>query len=93
MDRQNGLILAAISLVLCACPGLSLCVFGGLFFTLPVTDPAVDAAAFQWTGALFLLCGLGLSLIPVFIGLLFLIRKPAKPITPVDLDEKLPPAI
>lgn len=93
MDRQTGLILAAVTLVLCACPGVAMCVFGGLFFTVPVNDPGVDANLIAWTGAFLMMCGFGLSLIPVVIGGVFLLRKEDKPLSPAELDEKLPPAI
>lgn len=93
MDRQTGLILAAISILLCACPGLFSCVFGGLIIASPAIDPTMDVSASWWLGALMMVCGLGLSLIPVGIGAFFLSRKAAPGYTPQELDEKLPPAI
>lgn len=94
MNRQTGLILTTLSVIFCLCPGISICVFGGLAAVAPATDPTLNTTSFWWLGALMMMCGLGMSLFPVGIGLVFYLRrKPQKTYTPQELDEKLPPAI
>jgi hypothetical protein len=76
MDKNTGMLLTAISIVFCACPGIaSMCmgVMGvstltGLFMDESYIEPEafVGSAGF---GAISFICGLILLAIPVVLGI------------------------
>ena len=103
MDKKTvGLIATIGTTLLCACPSLFLCVWGGIGITGTPIDTTIGG---QTTSqpmsmglALALLClSLIGILIPVAIGFFTLRKKPedtainAVPEEPVSYDEPLPP--
>ena len=76
MDKNTGMILTALSIVFCACPGLAAICTGvmgvstlaGLF----IDEPIAEGEAFLGSagfGVLSFLCGLMLLAIPVVLGI------------------------
>ena len=94
MNSRNTAILATIaSVVLCGCPGLFLCVFGGLVAAgAPVTtelNGVSNSTALPVSYGIGMLClAVILILIPVAVGFFTLRKRPA-PVTPT---EPMPPA-
>jgi len=91
--RTLGIILTIAAALFCGCPGIFICLFGGLTAAglgTYTTDVLGNTGAGQLpTGSGFgMLCaGLVLIAIPIVIGILML-RKP-KAVAPVDI---VPPA-
>jgi hypothetical protein len=96
MDRRTkGIIATVATALLCGCPGLFLCVFGGLAAAgMPVTTEWAgqsSTAPMETTTAFALLCaGLIFVVIPIVVGIVTL-RKKAVP-APVDVSGPIPPA-
>ncbi len=96
-SRTKGIIATIAAVVLCGCPGLFLCIFGGLAAAgAPVTtelNGVSNTASIPTTTALLMVCGaLILILIPVVVGFLTLRKKPA-PAAPPEPPEPIPPAM
>ncbi len=93
--RTKGIIATVASVILCGCPGLFLCVFGGLVAAgAPVTTELNGVSSSTtlpvWMGVTGLCLALILILIPVVVGFFTLRKKPAPaPVAPV---EPIPPA-
>ncbi len=92
-SRTTALVATIASVVLCGCPGLFLCVFGGLAAAgAPVTTELNGISNTQTLPAGYgfgMLClALILILIPVAVGFFTLRKKPTVPAT----NEPLPPA-
>lgn len=94
MSRNTSVILTVATALLCGCPGLLFCVFGGVTaaglmpFTTTfngVTDQGIIPSRY---GIAMLCLSLILIAIPVVVGFVTLRRKPA----PVVDNEPLPPA-
>jgi hypothetical protein len=76
MDKNTGMILTAISIVFCACPGLAAICTGvmgvstlaGLVIDEPIAEPEafLGSAGF---GVMSFICGLILIAIPVVLGI------------------------
>lgn len=94
MNSRNTAIIATVAaVVLCGCPGLFLCIFGGLVAAgAPVTtqlNGVSNTSTLPASYGIGMLClALILILIPVAVGFFTLRRKPAPPTT----NEPLPPA-
>ncbi len=95
--RDKGIIGTIVAVVLCGCPGLLLCVFGGLVAAgAPVNtelNGVTDTTTFPaWVGISLLCVALIFILIPVVVGFLTLRTKPAPaPAAPASTNEPLPP--
>ena len=92
--RTKGIIATVAAVLLCGCPGLLLCIFGGLAATgAPVTTEwggVSNTAPMDTTSAVAVLCaGLIFLIIPVVIGFVTL-RK--KKVAPADFSGPVPPA-
>ena len=92
-SRTKGIIATIAAVVLCGCPGLFLCIFGGLAAAgVPVTtelNGITNTAPMPASGAYVMLClSIILILIPIAVGFFTLRRKPAAT-TP---SEPIPPA-
>jgi hypothetical protein len=92
-SRTKGIIATVAAVLLCGCPGLFLCIFGGLAAAgAPVTtelNGTGHTAPMAPTTAFVLLClGVIFVVIPVVVGIVTLRRKPA----PAAPSEPMPPA-
>jgi hypothetical protein len=92
-NRTKGIIATIAAVVLCGCPGLFLCIFGGLAATgAPVTtelNGVTNSAPLPASAAYVMICvPILLILIPIVVGFLTLRRKPAA----AAPSEPIPPA-
>lgn len=93
--RTKSLIATGAAVVLCGCPGLLLCIFGGLAaMGAPVTTTGLSGvsttAPMSPTTAYVLLClGMILLVIPIAVGFFTLRKKPGDGIAG---DPTTPPA-
>jgi hypothetical protein len=92
-NRTKGIIATVATVLLCGCPGLFLCLFGGLAAAgAPVTTEwqgVTNTAPMDSTTAFALLCvGIIFVVIPIVVGFLTLRKKPA----PADVAGPMPPA-
>jgi hypothetical protein len=92
-NRTRALVVTTATALLCGCPGLFLCLFGGIAATgAPVATEwmgATRTAPMGSTTGLALLCaGLIFLAIPVIVGVVTLRRRPESP----DASGPLPPA-
>jgi hypothetical protein len=92
-SRTKGIIATVAAVLLCGCPGLFLCLFGGLAAAgAPVTTEwqgVTNTAPMSTTTAFALLCvGIIFVVIPVVVGFLTLRKKPAA----TDTAGPIPPA-
>jgi hypothetical protein len=91
--RTLGIILTSVTALFCGCPGIFICLFGGLSaaglgtYTTDVLGTTGAGTMPAWTGFGLLCLGLFLVVLPIVIGVVML-RKP-KTTTPVDV---VPPA-
>jgi hypothetical protein len=92
MDRRTGLILTLVSVLPCACPGLTLCTSG---FFVTAGSNADSGLIIMAAGIAAIASGILMSLIPVVLAVITwrLPERPPEPLTPEELGEKLPPAI
>lgn len=92
MDRRTGLILTLVSVLLCACPGLTLCTSG---FFVASGSSGESGAILMAAGIAAIASGILMSLIPIVLAVITwrLPERPPKPLTQEELGEKLPPAI
>lgn len=96
MDKRNvGIIATIVTVFLCACPGLFLCIFGGVTaagimpYTTEFNDVADSGIIPSGYGFAMLCAALILIAIPVVIGFVTLRKKPAAEEI-VDFHEPLP---
>ena len=94
MDKRTlGIILTIVTALFCGCPGIFICLFGGLSASgkVPYTTDFLGTTGGgnlpAWSGFGLLCLGLFLVALPIVIGVVML-RKP-KATTPVDV---VPPA-
>jgi len=92
-NRTKGIIATVAAVLLCGCPGLFLCLFGGLAAAgAPVTTEwqgISNSGPMESTTAFALLCvGIIFVLIPIVVGFLTLRKKAAAP----DMAGPMPPA-
>ena len=92
-SRSKGLLATIAAVVLCGCPGLLLCIFGGLVAAGAPVNTELNGVSNTTTlpagyGVAFLCLALILIAIPVVVGFLTLRTKPTAPVT----NEPLPPA-
>jgi hypothetical protein len=92
--RTKGIIATVAAVLLCGCPGLLLCVFGGLAASgAPVTTEwggVSNTAPMDTTSAVAILCaGLIFLVIPIVVGFVTLRQKKA---APADFSGPVPPA-
>ena len=91
--RTLGIILTIVTALFCGCPGLFICLLGGLSaaglgtYTTDVLGTTGAGSMPTWSGYAMLCLGLFLVALPIVIGVVML-RKP-KTTTPVDV---VPPA-
>lgn len=92
MDRRTGLILTLLSVLLCACPGLTLFTSGFYIFS---GNNAGNGLIAILAGVAAIASGALMSLIPVALAVVTwrLPDRPQKPLNPDELNEELPPAI
>ena len=93
MSRNVGIALTIITVLCCACPGLVMCVFGGMIGAgVPLTTSLNDVSVSQTLPASYgigLIClSIVLILIPIIVGFVTLRNK--KPV--VDESVVVPPA-
>jgi hypothetical protein len=93
-SRTKGIIATVAAVLLCGCPGLLLCIFGGLAAAgAPVTTEwggVSNTAPMDTTSAVAVLCaGLIFLVIPIVIGFVTLRKKKA---APADVSGPVPPA-
>jgi hypothetical protein len=94
MNRTTAIILTIASVVLCGCPGLFACVFGGLVAAGAPVTTELNGVSNQTTlpvsyGIALLCLAVIFILIPVLVGF-FTLRK--KPEQPVVVSTPIPPA-
>ena len=92
MNRNVGIALTIITVLCCACPGLFMCVFGGLIGAgVPLTTTVGDVSSVQSLPAYYgfgLIClSIILILIPIIVG--FVTLRSPKPA--VDSSVVVPP--
>ncbi len=90
MNRTTAIILTVASVVLCGCPGLFLCVFGGLVAAGAPVNTELNGVSNSTTlpaayGIAMLCLAIILIIIPVAVGFLTLRNKPQPPVvsTPI----------
>jgi hypothetical protein len=93
-SRTKGIIATVAAVLLCGCPGLLLCIFGGLAAAgAPVTTEwggVSNTAPMDTTSAVAVLCaGLIFLVIPIVVGFVTLRKKKA---APADVSGPVPPA-
>ena len=93
MDRNTAITLTVVSVFLCTCPGLFLCTAAGLMFLVSGDFSASDQQIINIAAAVLLAIGFLISLTPAVVGYFTLRQRKTAPVTPVDLNEPLPPAI
>ena len=91
--RDKGLIGTIAAVVLCGCPGLLLCILGGLVAAGAPVNTELNGVTNTttlpaWAGIALLCVALIFILIPVVVGFLTLRAKPAPPAS----SEPVPPA-
>ena len=82
MNRNVGIALTIITILCCACPGLFMCVFGGMIGAgVPLTTTVGDVSSIQSLPTSYgfgLIClSIILILIPIIVGVVTL-RTPKK---------------
>lgn len=92
-NRTKGIIATVAAVLVCGCPGLFLCIFGGLAAAgAPVTtelNGISNTGPMSSTTAFVLLClGMILIVIPMAVGFFMFRNKPA----PKGTGEPMPPA-
>ncbi len=90
--RTKGILATVASVILCGCPGLFLCIFGGLVAAGAPVNTELNGVSNSttlpnWMGFAGLCVALILILIPFVVGFLTLRNKPA----PVSTGEPIPP--
>ncbi len=90
--RTKGILATVASVILCGCPGLVLCIFGGLVAAGAPVNTELNGVSSSttlpvWMGVTGLCLALILILIPVVVGFFTLRKKPA----PVVPTEPVPP--
>jgi hypothetical protein len=88
MNRTVGIGLTIFTVLCCACPGLMMCVFGGMIGAgVPLTTTLNEASFSQKLPASYgvgLIClSIILILIPILVGFFTLRNKPAAVDSPV----------
>jgi hypothetical protein len=95
-NRTTAIILTVVSVLLCGCPGLSMCLFGVWAATGTAPDFWNGYGNFPgWVGFALLCVAIILIAIPVVVGILTLRKKKVAdvgPIPPMPPQEPLPPA-
>jgi len=98
MSRTVGMIVTAVTVFCCACPGLFLCIFGGMVAAgQPISTTVNDVTSSQTYPASYGIAGLCLALIliaiPIVMGFITFRTKPAVA-SPVasDFNGPIPPA-
>jgi hypothetical protein len=92
--RTTGIVLTVVSVLLCGCPGICLCLFGAVTATgvMPYettfNDYVGTGTVPAWMGFVLLCLALIFIVIPIVVGYLTLGRKEK-----VEFDEPIPPAI
>ncbi len=88
-NKNTGIIATVAAVLLCGCPGLFLCLFGGITAT---GNGTFNNASLSPSVGFALVClSLILILIPVVVGF-FTLRKKPEASTPSSPNEPLPPA-
>ncbi len=96
--RTQGIVLTIVSVLLCGCPGLGLCLFGALtaFGLMPYTYDLNGQTGSGTMPAYFGYIGLCVALlliaIPIVVAILTLRKKPA-PAPMGGPSEPIPPAL
>ena len=94
-NRTKGLIATIASVILCGCPGLFLCIFGGLAASgnMPFNtdfNGVSNSGTLPPTAGIVLVClSVIFIAIPIVVGFLSLRKKPAA--APIN-NEPVPPA-
>jgi hypothetical protein len=92
--RTTGIILTVVSVLLCGCPGLCLCLFGAFTATgnMPyettLNDYVETGTLPSWAGFVMLCLAVIFVAIPIVVGVVTLRKKPES-----NLNEAVPPAI
>jgi hypothetical protein len=99
MDKRTVGIIATIATVLiCGCPGIFLCIFGGITaagvmpWTTTINGVSNSGIAPSWVGFVLLCLAVLFVVIPIVVGVLTL-RKPKTAAVTTNPGEPLPPAI
>jgi hypothetical protein len=99
-DKKTvGIIASIATLLLCGCPGICLCLYGGMFSVFGGTYTSdflgtYDSGELSPTTGYVLLClGLLMVLIPIGIGGYTFFSQRNSKASDQDLDEPVPPAI
>jgi hypothetical protein len=92
MNRNVGIALTIVTVLCCACPGLFMCVFGGMIGAgVPLTTSFGDVSSSQTLPVSYgvgLIClSIILILIPIVVGFVTLRKKPVT----VDESVVVPP--
>jgi hypothetical protein len=91
MNRTVGIVLTIVTVLCCACPGLIMCVFGGMIGAgVPLTTTLGDVSSVQHLPGSYgfgLIClSIFLIAIPIVVGFLTLRNKPAPVESQVPLN-------
>ncbi len=96
--RTQGIVATVVSVILCGCPGLCLCLFGawGATGTLPynfeLNGQTGSGTMPSYIGFIGLCVALLLIAIPIVVGIVMLRNKPTPP-SMSGPSEPIPPAL
>ena len=98
-NRTTAIILTVVAVLLCGCPGICACLYGGLTavglgtYSYDFGDYGVNEQTPIWVGIVALCAGLLLMVIPVVVGVLTLRQKQVESVSTdlPSMDEPLPP--
>jgi hypothetical protein len=94
MNRNASIILTVATVLLCGCPGLFLCAFGGwtatgaMPYTTTVNGVSSEGFLSPTVGFVLLCLALIFIAIPIVVGIVTLRKKPQLPMD----NEPIPPA-
>lgn len=98
-NRTTAIILTVVAVLLCGCPGMCVCLYGGLTavglgtYSSEFGDFVSTGQTPIWVGIVALCVGLLLMVVPVVVGVLTLRQKPVESLSTdlPSMDEPLPP--
>jgi hypothetical protein len=95
--RTTGIVLTVAAVLLCGCPGICVCLYGGLSaagvgtFDAAAGDFTSTGEVPVWVGIVMLCVGILMIAVPVVVGVVTLRNKPEGSEPVPNIEEPLPP--